>query len=98
MHMPEEESGAPFNEGVGGTIAGQNMVDKDVGEASFNGVDASLNTTSNIPFISDQIASDNDLSDSEDSDYSSKGSNESTDESENSEFLEDDNYGSDVHE
>uniref|UniRef100_M1DYV3 Transposon MuDR mudrA n=1 Tax=Solanum tuberosum TaxID=4113 RepID=M1DYV3_SOLTU len=99
--MLEEEFGAAFNKvGTTENRASENIEYNEVGEAAFNGVDVSLNTTSNIPSTSNTTAPYTNLSDSEDSDYSVKGSNESTeesDDSEDSELLEDDQYGSDVH-
>ena len=59
------------------------------------------NTTLDIPSTSDPTAINNDPSDFEDSEYSVKGSDESTkesDDSEDSELHEDDQYGSIVHE
>ncbi|KAH0692602.1 hypothetical protein KY285_019699 [Solanum tuberosum] len=101
VHMLKEESGAAFNKvGTTENRASENIEYNEVGEAAFNGVDVSLNTTSNIPSTSNTTAPYTNPSDSEDSDYSVKGSNESTeesDDSEDSELLEDDQYGSDVH-
>ena len=100
--MPEEEFGATFNK-VGTTnnrASGYN----EVGETTFNGVDVSLNTTSNIPSTFNPIVSNTsntDPSDSEDSEYAVKEFDESTeesDDSEDNELLEDDQYGGDVHE
>ncbi|XP_069144081.1 uncharacterized protein [Solanum lycopersicum] len=96
VHMPGEESGATFNK-VGTTEAsGYN----EVGEAAFNGVDITLNTTLNIPSTSNPTAPTSDPSNFEDSEYSVKVSNELTeesDDSEDSEILEYDQYGSDIH-
>ncbi|KAH0685692.1 hypothetical protein KY290_017212 [Solanum tuberosum] len=102
VHMPEEESGATFNKvGTTENRASETIEYNEVGEAAFNGVDVSLNTTSNIPSTSNPTALNTDPSDSEDSEYSVKGSDESTEESDDSkgsELLEDNQYGSDVHE
>ncbi|KAH0754716.1 hypothetical protein KY290_024986 [Solanum tuberosum] len=102
VHMPEEESGATFNKvGTTENRASENIEYNEVGEAAFNRVDVSLNTTSNIPSTSKPTAPNTDPSNSKDSEYSVKGSDESTeesDDSEDSELLEDDQYGSDVHE
>ncbi|KAH0732253.1 hypothetical protein KY289_003441 [Solanum tuberosum] len=102
VHMPEEEYGATFNKvGITENRVSENIEYNEVGEDAFNGVDVSLNTTSNIPSTSNPTAPNIDPSDSEDSKYSVKGSDESTeesDDSEDSELLEDDQYGSDVHE
>ncbi|KAH0663236.1 hypothetical protein KY284_028167 [Solanum tuberosum] len=100
VHMPEEESGATFNKvGITENRANENIEYNKVGEAAFNGVDVSLNTTSNISSTSNPTTPNTDPSDSEDSEYSVKESDESTeesDDSEDSELLEDDQYGSDV--
>ncbi|KAK6786390.1 hypothetical protein RDI58_014915 [Solanum bulbocastanum] len=81
---------------VGYCGASENIEYNEVGEADFNGVDVSLNTTSNIPSTSNPTAPNTDPSDSEDSEYFVKGFDESTEESddyEDSELLEDDQYG-----
>ncbi|KAH0682985.1 hypothetical protein KY289_020737 [Solanum tuberosum] len=71
VHMLEEESGAAFNKvGTTENRASENIEYNEVGEAAFNGVDVSLNTTSNIPSTSNTTAPYTDPSDSEDSDYS----------------------------
>ncbi|KAG5625085.1 hypothetical protein H5410_010303 [Solanum commersonii] len=73
VHMPEEEYGATFNKV--GTIenrASKNIEYNEVGEDAFNGVDAYLNTTSNILSTSNPAAPNIDPSDSEDSEYSVK--------------------------
>ena len=96
VHMPDEDSGATFNKFGTTEDSGYNQ-----GEAAYNGVDITINTTSNIPSTSNPTALNSDPSDSEDSEYSVKEYDESTeesDDSEDSEILEDDQYGSDVHE
>ncbi|WMV40475.1 hypothetical protein MTR67_033860 [Solanum verrucosum] len=101
VHLPEEEYGATFNKvGTTKNRASENIEYNEVGDDAFNGVDVSLNTTSNIPSTSNPTAPNIDPSDSEDSEYSVKGSDESreSDDYEDSELLEDDQYGSDVHE
>ena len=95
--MPGEESGATFNKVKTTEASDYN----EVGEVAFNGVDITINTTSNIPSTSNPTTPNSDPSDFEDSEYSVKVSDESTeesDDSEDSEILEDDQYGSDVHE
>ncbi|KAH0776075.1 hypothetical protein KY290_007486 [Solanum tuberosum] len=71
VHMPEEESGATFNKvGTTENKASENIEYNEVGEAAFNGVNVSLNTTSNIPSTSNPTVPNTDPSDSEDSEYS----------------------------
>ncbi|KAH0752414.1 hypothetical protein KY285_005562 [Solanum tuberosum] len=71
VHILEEESGAAFNKvGTTGNRASENIEYNEVGEAAFNGVDVSLNTTSNIPSTSNTTTPYTDPSDSEVSDYS----------------------------
>ncbi|KAK4726990.1 hypothetical protein R3W88_031907 [Solanum pinnatisectum] len=97
VHMPKEESSATFNKvGTTENRASENIEYNEVNEATFNGVDVDLNTTSNIPSTSNPTAPNIDPSDSEDSEYSVKGYDESTeksDDSKNSELLEDNQYG-----
>ena len=95
VHMPGEDSGATFNKFGTTEDSGYNQ-----GEAAYNGVDITINTTSNIPSTSNPTTLNSDPSDSEDSEYAVKAFDESTeesDDSEDNELLEDDQYGSEVH-
>ncbi|KAK6789790.1 hypothetical protein RDI58_013590 [Solanum bulbocastanum] len=79
VHMLEEESGATYNKvGTTENRASENIEYNEVGEGAFNGVDVSLNTTSSIPSTSNPTTPNTDPSNSEYSEYSVKGSDEST--------------------
>ncbi|KAJ8555398.1 hypothetical protein K7X08_012894 [Anisodus acutangulus] len=105
VHILEEESNAIFNKGVG-TSASRNIK---VGEDAFNVATSSPNTISNTtpplvvvpPNTQEPLDRTINLSDYELSDFSVKGSDESTEnspDSENGDILGDDDYFSDVHE
>ncbi|KAM3359328.1 hypothetical protein P3S68_019038 [Capsicum galapagoense] len=112
VHITEEESCDAFYKDVGttGNSIGIEIGGKEVGEPYLkNVVSAALNTTSNITSTSNPIAPNNvdpsdlvnhhiDLLDSDGSDYSIKGSDESSDDNTKSEnekainLLGDDDY------